>query len=188
MSENLRNYIKALYGLDHVMRAIPADAWDRPSTCSDWTVRELAGHASGVVEMVGAQARGDAPAPDNASRSGDGVGADPYASWYAIRDSTIESLDQQGVLTRIAQTPFGAMPIDAFIGFIAADALIHTWDMARSVGGDERLDADLVERALAALEPMAATLAKSGAFREPVAVAADADAQTRLLGMTGRTP
>lgn len=35
----------------------------------------------------------------------------------------------------------------------AADTLIHTWDLARAVGADERLPADLVDVAAAVVEP-----------------------------------
>lgn len=40
MSENSRQYIKALCALQAVATRVPDDAWDNPSCCSDWTARE----------------------------------------------------------------------------------------------------------------------------------------------------
>ena len=186
MSQNLRDYTKALYGFDHVMRSVPADAWDNASPCSGWTARDVAGHCMGVIEAAGAAARGGAAAHDFMGQPGPIAGSDPYSSWSVIRDQALESFDQPGALQRIAQTPFGEQPVDSFIGFIKADALIHTWDLARAVSGDEKLDAQLVDQVLAAMSPMAAMLAGSGVFAAPISVPDSADTQTRLLAMVGR--
>ena len=87
-------------------------------------------------------------------------------------------------LNRIA--PSNVRFVPQFIGVLSADTLIHTGDLARATGGDERLDQDLVNRALTAMTPMAADLSRSGAFAAAIDLPADADPQTRLLGMTGR--
>jgi hypothetical protein len=42
MSTNLRAYTKAIYAFDAVAQRVPADAWDRPSPCDDWTARQVA--------------------------------------------------------------------------------------------------------------------------------------------------
>lgn len=188
MSANLRNYIKAIYGLDHVMRTVSGVAWDKSSPCDDWTARDVAGHAMGVVEMVGAQAGASTAPRDFMNNPGDIAGTDPYASWYAIKESTLEALDHSGALQRMCRTPGGEQTVDAFLGFIVADTLIHTWDLARAVGGDERLDEQLVAVAMANLAPRAAGLADTGRFKPTVAVGGSASAQAKLLAVTGRRP
>jgi hypothetical protein len=68
-----------------------------------------------------------------------------------------------------------------------ADHLIHAWDLARAVGGDERLDPELVAACSAWF-----TDDKEGAYRgggsiaERVGVPASAEAQTVLLARFGR--
>ena len=49
MSENLRNYTVAVFGFEHVLRAVRADQWNNASPCAEWTARDVAGHAMGVV-------------------------------------------------------------------------------------------------------------------------------------------
>jgi uncharacterized protein (TIGR03086 family) len=72
--------------------------------------------------------------------------------------------------------------------FILGDVLVHTWDLARATGQDETLDPDEVHRMRAGLEQMGDMLSQSGHYDKAVAVAADADEQTRLLALTGRHP
>jgi uncharacterized protein (TIGR03086 family) len=66
------------------------------------------------------------------------------------------------------------------------DTCIHTWDLARAVGGDERLDPDVVRLSWEMLEPMDAMLRRPGVFGPKLDAPADADEQTRLLYFLGR--
>jgi hypothetical protein len=65
---------------------------------------------------------------------------------------------------------------------------VHTWDLARATGGDERLDADEVHRMVAGMEPYDDMMRSSGQYGPRVEVAADADEQARLLAFMGRRP
>ncbi len=71
---------------------------------------------------------------------------------------------------------------------LTRDVLVHTWDLARAVGADDRLDARWCEHFYTALlnDPLA--LSGSGMFEAPVAVDDDADAQSKLLARLGRNP
>jgi uncharacterized protein (TIGR03083 family) len=57
VSENLRNYTKALFGFDHVARTVTPDGWDAASPCEGWTARHVAGHVISVTSLVRAAAR-----------------------------------------------------------------------------------------------------------------------------------
>jgi hypothetical protein len=65
---------------------------------------------------------------------------------------------------------------------------MHTWDLARGAGLDDRLDPDACADMVEGMEPMADVLAASGQYGPRVPVPDDADAQTRLLGLIGRDP
>ncbi len=187
MSQNLRNYIAAIYGLDHVLRLVPVDAWDRPSPCEGWTVRDATGHAIGVVSNVGARCGAGELVDVFTDSPGQIAGDDPYATWLEIRNRVVEALDQPGVLQRTVGSTLGAMSIDAFIANMCADAVIHTWDIARGAGVDERLDASLVGYVDAIIRARDEAVNRAPKrFVTPVDVAADADAQTRLLAFSGR--
>ena len=82
------------------------------------------------------------------------------------------------------------MPGSTLLGFRTADNLLHAWDLARAVGGDEALDPDLVTVVWARLEPMAPVVATLGVFGTGPSgtVGADAPLQERLLDLSGRRP
>ena len=73
--------------------------------------------------------------------------------------------------------------VDRFGNF---DVLVHTWDLARAAGLDERLDPDEVHRAFQAALPMDAMLRSPGVCGPRIDPPAGADEQTRFLAFLGR--
>ncbi|MEM7287204.1 MAG: TIGR03086 family metal-binding protein [Actinomycetota bacterium] len=183
MSENSRRYVRALYLLDAVARRVPADAWDSPSCCEGWSAREVAGHASWVIRNTGA-ATGNMAAPDPQPEA-EVAGEDPAATVAAAIADTIAALDQQGALQLVAQTPFGEMPVDSFIGTIWVDALTHAWDIADAAGVDHGIDGPTATAAYETLAPISELLRGPGRFDDPIDV--EADEVARYIGFTGRT-
>lgn len=177
MSLNLRNYTKAVYGFDHVIRSIRDEQWERPSPCEGWSARDVAAHATGVLRYIESLARGTTPVAAEGTT---------YQAWASARDGVLEALDHAEVLHRTVPTPFGEMSIDALLGILLTDTLTHTWDLARAVGGDECLAPELVKAAHAAVEPLDAGLRSPGRFAAKVDVSTADDAQTRFLKFLGR--
>jgi len=71
---------------------------------------------------------------------------------------------------------------------LPADVFMHTWDLARATGQDDRLDPDFCAQLLGQMEQMEQVLRSSGQFGARVEVPGGADTQTRLLGFIGRDP
>jgi uncharacterized protein (TIGR03086 family) len=188
MSINSRNYITAIFGFDHIICGVPSSAWDNSSPCSEWTARDVAGHAMGVVSNVGARA-GVGEALDVFKDVGAIAGPNPYAAWYVIRNRTLDALDRPGALQRTFSSSLGDVVLDDYILQMTVDLLVHSWDVARATGGDERLDPQLVEVAYARLKKMDPKVARApGRYAEVVAVDGAKDLQTELLRFAGRQP
>lgn len=75
-----------------------------------------------------------------------------------------------------------SMMIDA----LTRDLVIHTWDLARAVDGDEQLPDDLVAAATALMASVGPEQRVPGLYGQQIPVASDADALTRLLALSGR--
>ncbi len=186
MSENLRNYTKAIYGFEHVLRLTSEKALARKSPCQGWTGKDVVEHAfQGVKMMQSFAATGAGP------RSLPKVGADPLKTWTKLRDDVLTALDQPGVLHGTAKEPFGPdfgdMEIDGLLGFMGADLAVHTWDLARTAKVDERIDAGLAKATLAAWKALPEqVLRMEGMFAPAIKPAKGADAQTRMLNFLGR--
>lgn len=188
MSDQLRLYTKALYGFDHVARqAGPAD-WERPSPCAGWTARHVIGHVIAVQRYLEGLIR-DVPATMNPMKAPDRhAGDDPYATWAATRDAILEAVDHPGVLHRVVHGWRGPSSVDDLLGGNVGDTTIHTWDLARALGVDDRLDADQVARVLAELEVMGDEMRTPMVFGPAVEVPTGATDQERMLALAGRSP
>jgi uncharacterized protein (TIGR03086 family) len=160
---------------------VETEQWEAAAPCEGWVARDVVRH---LVEWVPAFLEPSAIE----LAAGPSVDDDPAAAWATLRDGLQAILDDPGVHERVFSHPrLGELPLDEAIGrFIHGDVLIHTWDLARATGQDERLDADEVRDMLAGVEPIAPSLEASGQYGPVVEAPAGADDQARLLALLGR--
>lgn len=183
MSENLRQYTRALYGFDAVVRRTPADAWANESPCDGWTAADVVAHNVGMNHMIAGFTKGDgAPHADHV------VSDDPAASWAESLDHLLAALDHHGALQTVSMTPWGELPVDKFLGFVWVDPVIHTWDLSIAAGLEPVLAADLVELGAARLARAGDSLVGPGRFEAAVSVADEASTLDRFISLSGRTP
>jgi uncharacterized protein (TIGR03086 family) len=97
--------------------------------------------------------------------------------------------DPETANKKLTNPHIGSLPLDGAIDqFYTFDIFMHTWDLARATGQDDRLDPDLCATLLAGMEPMEEVIRNSGQYGPRVEVPAGSDAQTRMLGFIGRDP
>ena len=186
MSANLRMYTTIVFGFEHVLRLVPTDAWDNPSPCEGWSTRDVAGHAMGVVNNVAARG-GVGEAIDVFADLGAIGGDDPLVTFRAMRDRYLEATDRPGALQVVFTSSMGEVTLDRYIGSMCADTLVHTWDVARGAGVDDRLDPGAVRWVHAELATRdQSVIRKPGRYDEALSI--DGDEQTRLIAYTGRNP
>jgi hypothetical protein len=70
--------------------------------------------------------------------------------------------------------------------FVCMDMLVHTWDLARAVGGDERLDERSVQEAYETLKSMDAMIRQPNVFGPRLEPPPGSDIQTEFLYFLGR--
>jgi uncharacterized protein (TIGR03086 family) len=159
--------------------------WDRPSPCAAWDARAVVEHVIGFHDVLLLRPLGAKP-----ERPRD----DPVRRWVLTRDALRELFARPGIFDGRVEVPaVGNNPptqIDAapLVAGLTQDVLLHTWDLARAVGADDRLDPQLCRRYLDRLPAETDALVASGMFGPPVDVPDDADPQTRLLARLGRDP
>jgi uncharacterized protein (TIGR03086 family) len=154
------------------------DQWDLQTPCAEWNVRELVDH------VLAWQAQGVGL-----------LGADlaPDADWDEIRAAFDATLSDPAQLT--GDVPeFGGLPKQNMAGFLIGDLLIHSWDLARSIGADDTLPPAAVEATTIGLHHAPEALLRGtnplGAkmMAPPVDVPDDATAQDAMIAFTGRRP
>jgi uncharacterized protein (TIGR03086 family) len=188
MTEIAARFEKVAAAFTARVEAVPADTWERPAPCEGWVARDVVRH---LVEWL--------PGPgfllgtfDVETGSIPSVETDPAAAWAVVRNAIQRALDDPAVATRVENCgPPGRLSLEAAVDMTCTpDVLIHTWDLARATGLDDRLDPDEVRRQLAGVEALPAevdeAMRSSGHYGPRVAIADDADEQTRLLAFMGR--
>lgn len=180
MSQEVIDRVTGLVqAFDARVQAAPAESWANSSPCEGWTARDVVVHVGNNLLGLGAALTGKQPrqiAPDE----------DIVAAWNEARDGFLGVLPTAD-LSQTVPGPFGPQPAEQVIGrLVSTDVLVHTWDLARAVGGDESLDADAVAAAYSGLKPMDAMIRMPGVFG-PKVETPGADLQTEFLGFLGRT-
>lgn len=158
--------------------------WDAPAPVDGWVARDVVDHLvvwlPGFLEMRGIAGVGG---------GGPAVADDPVGAWEAHTASVQAFLESPAAEQEISDPRLGTWVIGDLLNQIyTADVFMHTWDLARATGQDETLDAETCAAMLAGMEPMDQVLRDSGQYGPKVAVSADADPQTRLIGFIGRDP
>lgn len=182
-AEQRRNFQDALELFDSRVRATPGTAWASPSPCEGWTARDVLAHLVTNLRALREAASGG----DFFATFGQPVEGDAVEAWAQERDRALASLDaaEAGGLTSVTVRG-NAVPLGAIVDGLMRDLVIHTWDLARAVGGDERLPDDLVAAATVAMSMVGEQSRGPGLYGYEVPAPPGADAQTRLLALSGR--
>ena len=158
--------------------------WDAPAPVQGWRARDVVRH---LTEWLPALLAGGAAIELS---TGVRVDEDPVAAWLAHAAAVQALLDDPGTAGRLLQNPhLGQLPLDQAIDrFYTTDVFLHTWDLARATGQDDRLDPQLCADLLAGMEPIDEMLRSSGQYGARVPVPPDAGPQDQLIGFIGRDP
>lgn len=108
-------------------------------------MRQLVNHVTrGNLNYVGL-VRGASAAEFVALRDADALGPDPFGGYARSVRAVLAAFREPGALDRTVDYPLGRIPGRQALAVRTADTLVHTWDLARAIGADERLDPALVE-------------------------------------------
>lgn len=157
--------------------------WDHPSPCQGWDARAVLEHVIGFHDVL--LLRPMALKPDRPRQ-------DPQRRWDVTVDRLSELFSSEDLCERVIEVPAVAdnpatrLDFGTLVPQLTQDVLVHTWDLARAVGADDRLDSGWC--ALCFNRLPAEDLSASGMFAAPVAVEDDADIQSKLLARLGRNP
>jgi len=183
MSDEADRYRWIADGFTGRVEAVPAQVWDAPAPCAGWVARDVVRH---LVEWIPGFFAGRWDLPPAPIPS---VDDDPVAAWAALDALLTSALADPAVADAERDTPMGRSTFAATLDMIGTtDVFLHTWDLARATGGDERLDPDEVHRLHEGMLPLDEVLRTSGHYGPRVPVPDDADEQTKLLAFIGRVP
>jgi uncharacterized protein (TIGR03086 family) len=173
-------------------KAGPEDL-ERPTPCGDWTLSRLLVHMAAQHDGFAAAAAGHGADP--AVWQVRPPAADPVAACAAAADRVLAAFTADGVLGREFAlpeiAPGAAFPAPLAISFHFIDYVVHGWDVARTLGLDYELEADLLEVALIVAEAVPddqSRLRPGAAFAPALAAPEGARQLDRIVALLGRRP
>ncbi len=181
-------YERSLTSFDAILAQLPEGApWEAPTPCSEWDVRTLVNHVVGEDRWVPALLAGRTIADVGESLSGDLLGDDPGAAWRSAR-ATASAAAAATPADRPVTLSFGTVPVSEYLWQLAADHLLHGWDLAVAIGAGSPSDAGLIGSVSAWFAEREDDYRRAGAIGPPVPVAAGASTLNRLVARFGRSP
>lgn len=172
--------------LDKV-RAVPADRWSAPTPCSDWDVRALVNHVVGEDRWTAPIVEGQTVDQVGSRFDGDLLGADPVQEAEAAGKEAVAAFAAPDAMERTVHLSFGDHPAEEYAWQLAADHLVHGWDLAAAAGVDRSFSPGLVGAVAEWFGAQEEGYRAGGAIANRPDVAADSEFDRLLVGF-GRDP
>jgi uncharacterized protein (TIGR03086 family) len=89
-------------------------------------------------------------------------------------------------LDRVTHLSYGDFPAREYLQHIVSFRAFRSYDIAKLIGADTKMDGDFVEALVEEFTPVIESYRQMGVFPPALEAPANADPQTRLLAMVGR--
>lgn len=190
-------FVLAERALDNVVSKIKDDQWSMEMPASFQT--RGTDHVPTLREIINYHAFDDAWVPDMlAGRSMDEAGRDkfkgdllgdaPKGRFAALVETACAAARELDDLERVVHLSFGDFTAREYFWQINMFRGLRAHDIAKVIGADVTLPAELVQGIWDEISPHAEEWRKIGVFPKAVEVPRSAPLLVRLLGLTGRDP
>jgi uncharacterized protein (TIGR03086 family) len=176
--EPLTQLAQVMSLLSGVTENLKPEHLDKPTPCSEFTVRGVLEHMIGGGTAFAAAYRGETPPEPDFS--------DPLENFSAAMGELSAAVSAPGALDKTVEAPFGEVPGDVFARFIALDGLVHGWDIAQATGQSYDPPKDLVD-AVDAFARQSIDPLRGAAFGDAVEPSSGATPIECLAAYTGRS-
>ena len=145
-------FIKSLQHIDNIIVQIKDSDWHNVTPCTEWNLHDLVNHM--VVEVAWIPDLIDSKTISEVGNKYDGdlLEKDPLLAWsrYAKKARTaVEKVD----LSALVHLSYKDTAAGDYIGEVASDLLIHSWDVAKSINTNDKLPNDMVEQFYIGIKP-----------------------------------
>jgi uncharacterized protein (TIGR03086 family) len=172
----------ALAATGRIVANVSASQLDAPTPCENYDVRGLLQHVISGNFWVAPLVEGK-----TIEQVGDSLDRDYGTDDYDVSArSADDAFSSPGAMAKPVAVSYGPVPAEVYAGHRFLDVLIHGWDLAKATGQSSSLDPELVAACWEVITPQMEMLRGSGMFGADLAVADEADPQTKLLAVLGR--
>jgi uncharacterized protein (TIGR03086 family) len=177
-------YRRTVEGWTARVEAVGPDQWASPTPCEDWDVRTLVNHVVGEDAWTEPLMRGSTIEDVGDRFDGDLLGDDPQATARGLAAEATDAVAATLPTDGKVHLSYGDEDMAEYVSQLAADHLIHGWDLAAATGGAVDLDEELVAGVAAWFAEREEMYRSAGAIGPRVE--GHGDAQSDLLAQFGR--
>lgn len=177
---------RAAEGFASLVPFVDDDAWDRPTPCEGWSVRDLVNHVVSGNLWAAELAAGRTIDEVGDRLDGDVLGDTPAAAAESSGAAASAAFAADGAMDAPCAVSYGPVPGSVYCGHRIVDLVGHRWDLATAAGLDTTLPDDQVAAAIEIVLPQHELLAGSGMFGDASDPGPDVAPQDRLLRLLGR--
>jgi len=135
---------RASEGFVRQVALVRSDQWGDPTPCEGWDVRELVNHVVGEERWTVPLLAGRTIEDVGDSLDGDLLGDDPAAAAAHAARSAQNAVTEPVLRGATVQLSYGEESAAEYVSQLAADHLIHGWDLAVAIGAEPQLDPEVV--------------------------------------------
>jgi uncharacterized protein (TIGR03086 family) len=179
-------YERASRYYSDAVHQIRDDQWGLPTPCTEWDVRALMQHLVNEQLWVRPLLEGKTIAEVGDAFDGDNLGDDPIAAWDAASAGALAAVEALSSLEQVTHLSFGDFPAEEYLTEMLFDLHIHGWDLRTGISADTALDNEITEYLMPWAEKAMKGYQASGATAAPPPIPDGANAQTRILALSGR--
>jgi uncharacterized protein (TIGR03086 family) len=170
------------------VRLVQDGQWTLPTPCMEWTVRLLVNHMVAEELWTPPMMAGERIEEVGDRFAGDLLGADPVATAERAAPAAVRATIEPVRAGHTVHLSFGDTPAGEYAMQLAADHLIHAWDLSAAISVDRALPPELVEQIAGWFAEREAWYRQSGVTGERPDADDRGDRQRALLIAFGRDP
>ena len=118
--------------------------WQQPTPCSEWSVRDLVNHVVGEDLWTAPLLQGSTIEEVGDRFDGDLLGDDPVARARAAAAEAVAAVADRLPHGGTVHLSYGEEQLDEYVYQLAADHLVHGWDLAAATRTDGAFDPEVV--------------------------------------------
>lgn len=165
---------------------IGANAWQNITPCSPWSVHDLINHLAYEYLWVPELLDGKTVSQVGNKYEGDVLGSNPAISYLEsslAAAAAIAKVDPK----KVVHLSSGVVPAEEYIYQLCIEAIIHSWDIAKSAELDNTIPSELVKSLYEMTLARKLAIEAAGVYGQSLSMPTGASLQTKLLALFGRS-
>ncbi|MGW6375754.1 TIGR03086 family metal-binding protein [Rhodococcus sp. NPDC055112] len=185
--EDLDALDRATQSFSQVLGSLDAAELSRPTTCGDWTIKDVANHVCGGAVRYAHYLRGGMPEGAVWTRTADHVGDDPRVAHEHLSAELRTLFAQPDAGSIRAHHPMKTVSGGALLRMRVEELVVHAWDIESTLDAESSIDNALAVYILDRGAAILQTQREHGYFADVEPAGRHAAAPERLLASTGRS-